>query len=524
MFDALADVPEIELVSTRHETTAVFAAVGHARATGTPALVLVTSGPGVTNTVTGIAAAHLEEIPVIVLGGDVATTWFGRGAFQDGSHAGLDIVSLMRNITRWSAMVTAPSMVVGAAERAWSHAVGPRPGPVFLSVPYDIAHAMSVPSPITSACGSAELLTPNAAACSAALELLAGAKTPVLVLGSGARGATAEAVELAERLAIPVVVTCHAKGVFPERHPLYLGLIGNAGHASAREYLARVPDVVCIVGSRLGDFATNGWQLPTRGRTGTIQIDRDPLLIGRNTPVTLGIVADARMALREITSLMGSLQKPSNHVTVQRKPWAVDAPAGTVKPQAAVLALGEAFPGAVFLTDIGEHMGFAQHYLSVDGPDRFHCFSALGSMGSGLGAAIGIKHAKPSETVIAFVGDGGFNMHVSELLSCVEHHIGVVFVVFNDGRWNMVEHGFRAVFRREPSSLPKQVADLAAVARGYGADGEVIDCAELLAPERLRSLARPGVPLVLDVRVDPSESLSDVTRSSALGLIGKVSK
>ncbi len=367
------------------------------------------------------------------------------------------------------------------------------------------------------------MAVPPDSACKAAADLLASAKRPLLVLGSGARRALRDGVELAERMACPVVATPHAKGVFPERHPLYLGLIGNVGHPSAREYIASGPDVVCVVGSRLGDFATNAWRTPIAGRSATIQIDRDPLLIGRNAPVTLGIVGDASATLRGIAALLPKGTPIRERVVFRTKPWNLKAPDGLVKPQHVIVALGEAFPDATFCADIGEHMGFAQHYLTVDGPERFHCMSGLGSMGSGFGAAIGIKHAKPNSTVVVFVGDGGFNMHAGEMLTCVEHGIGVVFVVFNDGRWSMVEHGFRAVFRREPSGLPKQVANLAAVARAYGADGHVIDSASGLAPERLRNLVRTHKPLVLDVRIDPSESLSDSTRSSALALIGKVS-
>lgn len=519
IFDALVDVPELDLVTTRHEATAVFAALGHARMTGTPAVVLVTSGPGVTNTITGVATAHLEELPLIVIGGEVATTWSGRAAFQDGSQAGLDLVALMRNITRWSATINSPSMVQGAMERAWSYAMGPRPGPVFLSVPYDVAQTPFVDRPIISPLPQLPL-APNPTACRAAAELLDSARKPLLLLGTGARGATNEAVRLAERLAMPVAVTAHAKGAFPERHPLYLGLLGNSGHPSVRDYALDL-DVVCVVGSRLGDFATNGWQVPIRGRVGTIQIDRDPLLIGRNAPVTLGIVADARMALAEIALATAGTNEPERRVAFRRKPWAVDTAPGLVKPQAAVTALGEAFPDAVFCSDIGEHMAFAQHYLTVERADRFHCMSGLGAMGSGIGAAIGVKHARPHETVVAFVGDGGFNMHVGDLLTCAEQRIGVIFAVFNDGRWNMVEHGFRAVFRRVPDTLPRQVADLAAVARGYGVDAIVIDSPQALLPDRLRSYVREGVPLVLDIRIDPAESLTADTRSLALSRIGQ---
>jgi acetolactate synthase-1/2/3 large subunit len=518
IFDALFEVPEIQFVATRHETTAVFAAAGYARATGTPALVLVTSGPGVTNTLTGVASALLEELPVIVIGGDIPAAWRGRAAFQDGSPGALDVVSLMRGVTRFSACVESPANVAGVVSRAWLAATECRPGPVFLSVPYDIAQATTERGAIAFA-ERAPDAEPNAISTRAAAELLSEAKRPLLVLGNGARAATAEAVDLAEAANAPVAVTSHAKGVFPERHPLYLGLAGNAGHPSVTDYVASEPDVVCIVGSRLGDFATSGWRLGLAGRRGTIHVDRDPMMLGRNTPMTLGIVGDARRTLAAIAAAVPQIPRVRECVSRRTRAWSVEVPTGMVKPQHAVLSLESAFPSATFCSDIGEHMTFAQHYLTVDSPDRFHCFTGFGSMGSGFGGAIGIKHARRHAQVVVFCGDGGFHMHGGDLLTCVEQRLGIVFAVFNDGCWNMVDHGFRAVFRRKPSTFVSRVTNIAEIARGYGADAHVIDHPSLLEPSHLRTLAREGVPLVLDVRVDPSEALSPLSRAADLATL-----
>ncbi|MDP9151034.1 MAG: thiamine pyrophosphate-dependent enzyme [Myxococcota bacterium] len=214
--------------------------------------------------------------------------------------------------------------------------------------------------------------------------------------------------------------------------------------------LADPPDVVGIVGSRLGEIATNGWTLPLAGTADTIQIDRDPLLLGCNVAATLGIVGDAKAALHEITR---------------------SVPGGAAIPAT---------------THIGEHLTMALHFLRIDEPSRFHALTGLGSMGSGIGSAIGIKHALPHATVVAVCGDGGPAMHAGELLTCVENQIGVVFAVFNDGRWNMIHHGFRSVYGRLPPSLPSRVADLAAVAKGFGAVSAIIRRPEDLQPGRLR--------------------------------------
>jgi acetolactate synthase-1/2/3 large subunit len=158
----------------------------------------------------------------------------------------------------------------------------------------------------------------------------------------------------------------------------------------------------------------------------------------------------------------------------------------------------------------------ALHYLRVDSPSRFHAMAGFGSMGSGIGAAIGIKVARPDQTVVAICGDGGLAMYAGEILTCAENGIGVIFAVFNDGCWNMIEHGFRTVYGRLPPSMPSRVADLAAVARGFGALATTIEKPEQLRSDALRELARAGQPVVLDIRIDASESFTAEGRAAAI--------
>ncbi|HEY2514059.1 MAG TPA: thiamine pyrophosphate-binding protein [Polyangiaceae bacterium] len=516
-FDALAEVPEIEIVSTRHEAMAAFAAMGYAAATGRPAIVITTGGPGITNAITGVAAALAEELPMIVIAGDVPQSARSRGAIQDSTTNAIDVVAMMRTVTRWSVAVERASQAGPAAEQAFRTATGARPGPVFLSIPLDvgntpIAHsaiAMSAPAPAR----------PDLAACATVAAALAGARRPLLVVGNGARSAAAEIRLLAERLTIPVVTTPHAKGVFPESHRLHLGGIGFGGHTSASEYLASRPDVVCILGSRLGDTATNGWTLPITGAEATFQIDREASHLGRNYPLTLGVVADCAEALRAIdASLPSDVAKPQREFKGIRR----IAPAGgadvreTLHPARVLELIQLAFPRALFTSDQGEHCAFAVHYLTIDEPGGFRAMVGLGSMGSGIGGAIGTRCARPDREVVAICGDGGLAMYAGEILTCAENGIGVLFVVFNDGRWNMIHHGFQAVYGRRPRGLPAHVADLAETARGLGAIGVRIDDPSALAPEKLRPLLEPRRPVVLDVRIDAEVSLSAATRSASL--------
>jgi acetolactate synthase-1/2/3 large subunit len=518
VFDALADVPSIELVTTRHEGMAGFAAMGHALATGKPALVLTTSGPGMTNALTGIAAASVEGLPLIAIAGEVPTSAQSRGAMQDTSSNALDAVALMRTVSRWSARIGSADDAAGLVEQALRIASGPRPGPVFLSIPLDVSSANARRIPLALGDVSPPQ-APDRLACNEIARALRRARRPLLVVGNGARAAWAELRLLAERLGCPVVTTPHAKGVFPDSHPLHLGGIGLGGHPSATRYLAARPDVVCIVGSRLNDYATNGWSLPLCGSDATFQIDREPWLIGRNYPVTLGIVGDAALAIRAMLHVLPAHSHKSPRLCggIERlhrdAATCDDVP---LKPARVFAALQAAFPDARWAVDQGEHCAYALHFLSIDAPDRFRTMVGLASMGSGIGVAIGLRQADRTHPVVAVCGDGGFAMHAGEILTCVEHGIDVVFAIINDGRWNMVHHGFRKVFGRMPHGLPKHVADLAGVAREFGAVGIRIDTPADLEPGRLAALARLGKPVVLDIRVDPSVALSVESRSAAL--------
>ena len=519
VFDALHEVSSLAYVATRHEACAAFAALGQARLTGIPALVLTTSGPGITNVVTAVASAHLEQLPMIVVGGDVPLRAAGRGALQDGSAEGWRAVELLRPITRWAGRASSPDAAQALAARAWLGACGAVPGPVFVAMPLDVA---------TQPASSFDLALPSSPAPSGSdeagtLELaraLGRAKRPLLVLGNGARSATREVVELAQRTAMPVVVTGHAKGCFPERHPLYLGIVGLGQHPSVDEYLEVQPDVTLVLGSRLNDLATNGWSLRLEGSVATFQVDREPTLLGRNVGATHCLVGDVALTLQRVLAVLVKDVAPvagDGSRLRRHRPDAAGSDAIPLLPQRVLHALELALPDAIWCSDIGEHLAFALHYLSVDSPERFHDFLGFGSMGSGIGAAIGIQRARPHDRVVCICGDGGFSMLLGEVLTCVEQALPVVFVVMNDGRWNMVEHGFQAVYRRSPAGLAKTRGDFAAAARALGAHGVLIEEPQQLEAALLQEhVGSRSVPSVLDVRIDPRESLTRDTRSASI--------
>ncbi len=487
LYDACLDRPALRLVTTRHETAAVFAAIGHARVTGRPAVVVVTSGPGLTNAITGLAAAHAEQVPLLLIAGDVAVESAGRFALQDGAVLGA--LSLARAVTRFCARIERPSAAQSLVVRALAEAAR---GPVLLTLPLDVSRAPIALRRILHGDGYAEVAG-----------ALRAARSPLIVLGAGARHCPA-VVSIAEGTGAMVAVTAHAKGAFPEQHPHYLGVLGFGGHASATRYAAAA-DATVVLGSRLGDLATNGWSCELRS---VVQIDRDAAVLGRNYELTLGIVADTAVAAHAIAGHTRGAVAPRGVALGWDEPEAT-AP---LHPGFVLRALQRALPPtAIFTVDIGEHAAFAVHYLRVETADRFHLNAGLGSMGSGLGSAIGIKLARPDVPVVAIVGDGGFAMHAGELLTCVEAGIGVVFVVFNDGCYRMCDLGFDAVYGRRPRGLPSTRVDLAAVASAMGAVSVRVEHAS-----DLPDLTPSRRPIVLDVRIDTRQQLSLGTRTASI--------
>ncbi|MGZ6086038.1 MAG: thiamine pyrophosphate-binding protein [Polyangiales bacterium] len=520
VYDACADRPAIRVITNRHETAAVFAAMAYARASGRPAAVLVTSGPGFTNALTGIAAAYCEELPLLVIAGEVPTRNVGRFALQDGSSGGLDVLAMARPVTRWCARIERSEGLEGIVHRAIDEATGAAPGPVLLSLPLDVSRAPRRPQRIVVAERTERGIAPNEGACAEAASLLMAAKRPLVVLGSGARANEAGrlAVELAERTGAMATTTAHAKGAFPERHPAYLGVLGFGGHAEVRGYLPHV-DVALVLGSRLGDISTNGWSSDLAPRA-LVHVDRDPASFGRNYETTVGIVGDVTTVLRAIVDRL-----PVD--VVQRAPAgrALDVDAdptrrdgsSPIKPQWLISTLERELPrDTIFTVDIGEHAAFAIHHLRVDGADRFHMFAGLGSMGSGFCGALGIKAAKPRSPVVAIVGDGGFAMHAGEVLTCVEANLAILFVVMNDGRYGMVDAGSMHIYGRPCPGSPSSTADIGAMAAACGAVGITVRRTSDLSPGRIAALLSLGRPVVLDVRIDPTEKLSLATRLASL--------
>jgi acetolactate synthase I/II/III large subunit len=517
LYGGLLDRPRISVVSAKHETSAVFLAMGYAMATGKLGTVITTAGPGITNALTGLASAYYENVPLLMLSGEVPTTIFGRGAFQEGSASEFDALSMVRRVTKFAAQVTRPGTAATLARKAVTASLSGR-GPSFLSLPLDVSS--SRPGPATSVAGSSRThFDVDVEGCRQAVSLLLNARRPLVIAGAGARGAANRKAlrDFVAQTQVPVAVTPKAKGVFPEDHPLYLGVLGLGGHESVTRYLSEGVDVLLVCGSRLSDFSTNGWSPILSASTAFIQIDIDLAQIGRNYPVDVGLLGPIDAVLGEMSLSANRQVKPrmlgGPELGLQLQPLRTSM-SGALTTADVMLALNELCPrDAVFTSDIGEHLSMAVHYLSMRAQNEFITCLGFGSMGSGICTAIGYQMGAPSRRVYAICGDGCFLMYGSELTTAVKHGVPVTIVVINDGRLNMCHHGMQDMFGRTPD-LTTPLVDFAAIARGMGADGvEIRSRADLFA-----ALSAPpnGRPLLLDVRVDPDVRLEGNPRDAAL--------
>ncbi|WP_394834940.1 thiamine pyrophosphate-binding protein [Pendulispora rubella] len=505
IYDALIDHPGIRVVHARHETSAVFMAIGHTRVRPDALpCVLVTSGPGVTNAVTGLAAVLSEGVAVIVIGGEVPRTKFGHRALQEGSAETIDVVNIVRTVTRSAACITIPEHATYQLTAAIHRARTER-GPVFLSLPLDVALADVAPAQFAAA-------TPRRPAPpDTALEEIAGilrsADRPLLLLGSGARGAAREIRALAEKLQIPVVTSPKAKGIVPETAPYCLGVFGYGGHPSTIEYLERQPaDVVLALGCGLTEPSTNSWSPLLQASRTMIQVDIDASQFGRNYRADLALEADVTAIVGRLATLLADAPAwDVPHEAIRYlDPQALESDRTPLGPARVLRVLQEQVPAdTIYTADIGEHLLFALHYLRLSEPDQFIASYGLGSMGSGICAAIGAKLAAPERTVVAICGDYGFQMYGMDLNMCVHEHLGVVFLVMNDDRMRMVEAGIDRIYGRGlPMDGPH--VNFADLARAHGAQGFVAaDVRQLRSA--LRRI-RPDVPTVIDVRIDPNSA------------------
>ncbi len=504
--DALLD-SEVRVVTTRHESGALFAAAGYAHTTGRLGVAVVTSGPGVMNAMTGLASAWCDGLPVLLLVGEAPRALHGTGVLQDGSAYGLNIVQMASHITKLAAEAPSAAQLPHLMRRAIATAASGRRGPVVLTLPMDVTTAAIAP-PRLDGSVRVDVAIP-AAALDEVVAALERAARPLVIAGSGVRGGAAPARlrRVVEHLGCPVVTTPKAKGVFPEDHPLALGVLGLGGHPSARAYVEAGPDVVVAIGTSLGDVATDGFTPHLRRAAVFVHVDLEGRQLGRSYAPTHAIVGSAEVMLGELESRL-RVRRRRHPVAggVDRHVLPRSTAPDRLSPADALRELGALLPpDAIVTVDSGEHFLFATHYLEVTAPDGWVVMTGLGSMGQAIGAAIGAQLAHPRRTVAVVVGDGGFAMSAFEIATAVAERLPLRIFVFDDGRLGMVENGHEAVYGRRPT-YPTSPMDVATIAVGLGAVALRVRRPGELRAHRELLVTHPG-PVVVHVCIDPAVRL-----------------
>jgi acetolactate synthase-1/2/3 large subunit len=439
-------------------------------------------------------------LPVLLLAGEVARRNFGRGALQDGSAYGLRIVEMLRKVTKYAEEVNDPNRALTMLRHAIRTATTGPQGPVALTLPMDMALAKLEAVPRIARPPTVESTVSEEAIAEAAAAVGEGGRG-VLFVGSGVRrGAGARRlVEFAERVQWPVVTTPKGKGVFPEDHPLSLGVFGMGGHTSAYEYLEKGVDTLLAVGTSLNELSTDGWSGIFSPEKHFIHVDIDERQLGRAYAYTLGVVASAEQFFAEMTERLP--QAPERIYGPVRRHV---LPLGTGAGLPLHRALGEvqaALPAdAIFTVDSGEHFVFATHFLKLTAPDSYIVMTGLGSMGQSIPAAVGAQLAHPDRVVAAICGDGCFAMNAFELQTAVNAKLPLVVFVINDGRLGMVEIGASTVYGRTPR-YPTGPLNVPQLAAALGAQAVVAEDFGDIRDAGLMALRKRG-PVVVDVRID----------------------
>jgi acetolactate synthase I/II/III large subunit len=513
LYDALYDWPGLRVVTMRNDGNAVFAAAGYAHTTGRLGVAFVTSGPGVFNCVNAVASSFADSLPLLLIAGEAPRSGFGRGAIQEGSSYGPNVVEMLSRITKVSVQANEGSSVPGLLDACMQEAMSGRRGPAFLSIPLDVQGQTVTGQRGVYRTSTVSSLDPRAV--SDVAKALNGDGKKLIVVGAGARGAgvAEKLLRLAETLDVPVVTTPKGKGAFPEDHRLSLGIFGMGGHDSAREYVRGGCDTVLVLGSSLNEVGTDGWHKNLGASRCFVHVDIDPQRIGRAYPTDVAINAPVDLFLdalfpRLISVSSQSVFGVSHNVAAGQEETPRD---GRLSPVVALRELQKVLPTrTIFTTDSGNNLFFSIHYLLSRTPDTFMSMLGMGSMGVAIPTAFGAKIANPGRPVCAITGDGGFLMAMAEISVSAANDAPIVVFVLNDQRMAMVEHGHRNVYKRT-LSYSTEPLDIPSVARGLGADCLVIEGpGDLLAAAgRFSLLTRP---LVIDARITASAKLPPNSR------------
>ena len=510
VLDAVEQHPELSLVSTRHESGAAFMAEAEAKLTGVPAVAMATRGVGASNLAIGVHTARQDSTPMLVLLGQVETTFLGREAFQE-----VDLAAFYAPIAKWTATVHRADRVAEFVERGLRIATSGRPGPVMLAVPSDL-FGEDVLAPPDTRLSRPPRPAPDPEEVRFVARRLSEARRPVVIAGGGAGHAREALISLAETFDVGVYAAFRRQDVFPNEHPHYLGHLALGTPPDTLKALEGA-DLVLVLGSRLDEVTTQGYELP-RPDQAVIHLDPDPEEVGAVVPVELGIVADVRAALSALIAQAPSARPARDWTTAHRayldsSSIPADQATGGIDPARVIAALREVLPeDAVLANDAGNFSGFLHRYWRYNHPHT-QLAPANGAMGYGVPAAVAAKLAAPERSVVACCGDGGFLMTGQEIETAVRCGTPILVVVFRNGMHGTIAM-HQARDRGRTAGVEIGEVDLASYARSLGAEGYTVHDTEDLVPALDEALASDSVALV-DVVTDP-DIISPTARLSEL--------
>ena len=532
LFDELYKTQSVNLVLPRHEQGLIHEAEGYAKSTGKVGVCLVTSGPGATNIVTGLADAHYDNVPLVCFTGQVPLNLIGNDAFQE-----VDIVGITRSITKYSVTVRDRKDLGKIIKMAFHIARTGKPGPVLIDIPKDIQTA-SGPAEYPEHVDIRGYKINNSVhigQLKRAYKLLRNAKKPLILAGGGVNIARANENlrKFAEKEDIPVVTTIMGKGAIPTKHALYIGNCGMHGKYSANKAVSEC-DVLFSIGTRFNDRITGDLN-EFAPKAKIIHIDIDTASISRNVVVDVPIVADANMALEKLLEWAEpkktSAWKNQIEIWENENPLAMRRDKG-MTPQMIMEHINSNFPKAIYVTDVGQHQMWATQYLELDEDSRLLTSGGLGTMGFGLPAAIGAKIANPDKDVVCISGDGGLQMNIQELATAVVQGAGVTICVLNYYYLVMVRqmqqlfYGKRysaTCLRRRKScpaeckgpnsSCPPYTPDFVKLVESYGGYGIRVEKEEDIDAAFAKAKEHRDVPVIIEFMIATDEIVLPMVKS-----------
>ena len=535
VFDALFGERGLRLVLARHEQGAVHAADGYARSTGKVGVCLVTSGPGATNTVTGLATANFDSVPLVVISGQVTRNMIGNDAFQEA-----DIVGISRSVTKHNYLVGDRAILGRILREAFFIARSGRPGPVLVDIPKDVLmESSSEPLPETvSIRGYNPVYRGHPLQIRKAATALAQAHKPLFYIGGGLNisGAAEAFRALVQKVDVPTVASLMGISVLPSDHPRFLGMIGMHGTYAANHAVQNC-DLLFAIGTRFDDRAT-GDIAKFAPHASVVHVDIDPSSISRNVAVEIPIVGDARLVLED---LLPQAQAPRIEEWIrQTEDWKRSHPLTEVEgksrlsPTLVLRRIAEEFPEAIITTEVGQNQMWTALYYSFHRPRSFLTSGGLGTMGYGFPAAIGAQLGNPERRVIDIAGDGSIQMNIQELATAITERVPVIVAILNNGYLGMVRQWQEVFYERRYSGVclertgecppdcaapgdgcPPYTPDFVKLAQAYGAEGIRVSTPAQVDEALRRAKAITDRPIFLDFQIEREANVWPMVPSGA---------